>query len=228
QSPGEWEEVWARWGKRMTAKLEPDSASVVDDTGLPKQGDDSVGVDRQDSGTLAKTGSCQVAVSLHPVGEQGNAVLGWRLYLPETGIQDAARRQAGGIPEAVVFKKKWELALDLIDPVRGWGPVADRIVLADAEYREATGFRDALEQRNLRYVEQTAQDPSAGIPRARHPAEELGLRRSTAEFSKRSGVEGQGLEEGSLAGGSAGLAGVTLPGDAGTTLPRIRPWRSTA
>ncbi|MGH8325049.1 MAG: transposase, partial [Steroidobacteraceae bacterium] len=28
QSPGEWEEVWARWGKRMTAKLEPDSASV--------------------------------------------------------------------------------------------------------------------------------------------------------------------------------------------------------
>jgi hypothetical protein len=30
-----------------------------------------VGVDRQYSGTLGKTGSCQVAVSLHHAGEQG-------------------------------------------------------------------------------------------------------------------------------------------------------------
>src|ERR1022692_4217769 len=37
------------------------------------------------------------------------------------------------------FKKKWELALDLIDQVRGWG-VPDRIVLADAGYGEATEF----------------------------------------------------------------------------------------
>src|ERR1039458_5008798 len=79
QSPWEWCEVWARLGKRMTAELEPDSAWVVDDTGFPKQGGDSVGVDRQYSGTLGKTGNCQVAVSLHHVGEQGNAVLGRRL-----------------------------------------------------------------------------------------------------------------------------------------------------
>ena len=95
QSPWEWQEVWARLGKRMTAELEPDSAWVVDDTGFPKQGEDSVGVDRQYSGTLGKTGNCQVAVSLHHVGEQGNAVLGWRLYLPETWTKDEERRQAG-------------------------------------------------------------------------------------------------------------------------------------
>jgi len=70
QSPWEWQEVWARLGKRMTAELEPDAAWVVDDTGFPKQGEDSVGVDRQYSGTLGKTGNCQVAVSLHHVGEQ--------------------------------------------------------------------------------------------------------------------------------------------------------------
>ena len=160
QSPWEWEGVWARLGKRMTAELEPDSAWVVDDTGFPKQGDESVGVDRQYSGTLGKTGSCQVAVSLHHVGEQGNAVLGWRLYLPETWTKDEARRQAAGIPEEVVFKKKWELALDLIDQVRGW-EVADRIVLADAGYGEATEFRDALEKRNLRYAVGIA--PTVGV-----------------------------------------------------------------
>jgi SRSO17 transposase len=160
QSPWEWQEVWARLGKRMTAELEPDSAWVVDDTGFPKQGEDSVGVERQYSGTLGKTGSCQVAVSLHHVGEQGNAVLGWRLYLPETWTKDKKRRQAAGVPEGVVFKKKWELGLDLIDQVRGWG-VPDRVVLADAGYGEATEFRDALEERDLRYAVGIA--PNVGV-----------------------------------------------------------------
>ena len=144
----------------MTAELEPDSAWVVDDTGFPKQGEDSVGVDRQYSGTLGKTGNCQVAVSLHHVGAQGNAVLGWRLYLPETWAKDPERRQAAGVPEEVVFKKKWELALELLDQVRGWG-LPDRIVLGDAGYGEATEFRDGLEARGLRYVVGIA--PQTGV-----------------------------------------------------------------
>ena len=160
QSPWQWEEVWQRLGRRMTAELEPDSAWVVDDTGLPKQGSDSVGVARQYSGTLGKTGNCQVAVSLHHVGEQGNAVLGWRLYLPESWAKDEQRRNAAGVPEEVVFKRKWELALDLIDQARSWG-LADRIVLADGGYGESTEFRDGLEARDLRYV--VGVGPNVGV-----------------------------------------------------------------
>lgn len=160
QSPWQWEEVWARLGRRMTAELEPDSAWVVDDTGFPKQGEDSVGVARQYSGTLGKTGNCQVAVSLHHVGEQGNAVLGWRLYLPESWAKDQERRKATGIPDEVVFKRKWELALDLIDQARRSG-LADRIVLADGGYGESTEFRDELEARDLRYVVGIA--PNVGV-----------------------------------------------------------------
>src|SRR5580658_3617665 len=105
QSPWEWQEVWARLGKRMTAELEPDSAWVVDDTGFPKQGEDSVGVDRQYSGTLGKTGNCQVAVSLHHVGEQGNAVLGWRLYLPETWVKDRRDARRPGFPKKLSLRR---------------------------------------------------------------------------------------------------------------------------
>jgi SRSO17 transposase len=170
QSPWEWQEVWARLGRRMTAELEPDSAWVVDGAGFPKQGEDSVGVDLQYSATLGKTASCQVAVSLHHVGEQGSAVLGWRLYLPESWAKDKERRQTAGVPEEVVFKEKWELALDLIDEVRDWG-VPDRIVLADAGCGEATEFRDALEERDLGYVVGVA--PQAGVwinpPRVKAP-----------------------------------------------------------
>ena len=35
QSPWEWNLVWERLGKRMTAELEPDPAWVVDDTAIP-------------------------------------------------------------------------------------------------------------------------------------------------------------------------------------------------
>ena len=102
QSPWDWHPIWERLGRRMTAELEPESAWVIDDMGFPKQGDHSVGVERQYSGTLGKTGNCQVAVSLHHVGTQGSAALNWRLYLPETWAGDPERRAEAGIPEEVV------------------------------------------------------------------------------------------------------------------------------
>jgi SRSO17 transposase len=160
QSPWEWDAVWERLGKRMTAELEPESAWVVDDTGFPKQGSHSVGVSRQYSGTLGKTGNCQIAVSVHHVGEEGNAPLGWRLYLPESWANDEQRRLDAGIPAEVVFRPKWELALDIIDQIRGWG-LADRVVLADAGYGESTEFRQELEQRQLRYIVGVA--PQVGV-----------------------------------------------------------------
>jgi len=151
QSPWEWSPVWERLGKRMTAELELDAAWVVDDTGFPKQGTHSVAVERQYSGTLGKTGNCQVAVSVHHVGEQGNVPLGWRLYLPESWAHDAQRRREAGIPEEIVFRKKWELALEIIDQIRAWG-LPDRVVLGDAGYGDGSEFREALERRKLHYA----------------------------------------------------------------------------
>jgi len=103
QSPWDWLPVWERLAQRMTAELAPDPVWVLDDTGFPKQGEHSVAVERQYSGTLGKVGNCQVAVSLHQVGDQGHAILGWRLYLPEGWATDRARRKAAGIPDEVVF-----------------------------------------------------------------------------------------------------------------------------
>ncbi len=150
QSPWDWLPIWELLGKRMTVEIEPDSAWVIDDTGFAKQGEHSVGVERQYSGTLGKVGNCQVAVSLHQVGEQANTILGWRLYLPESWAKDRPRREEAGIPPEVNFRTKWQLGLDIIDQVRGWG-LTDRIVLSDAAYGDVTEFRDGLETRGLRY-----------------------------------------------------------------------------
>jgi len=151
QSPWEWQPVWERLARRMVRELEPDAVWVIDDTGFPKQGEHSVGVERQYSGTLGKTANCQVAVSLHEVCRDAAAVLSWRLYLPESWAADRERRAAAGIPVALKFRKKWELALEMIDQVRDWGLI-ERIIVADAGYGDVTAFREKLEERKLRYA----------------------------------------------------------------------------
>jgi len=151
QSPWLWAPVWQRLAQRMTAELTPDPVWVIDDTGFPKQGHHSVGVARQYSGTLGKTANCQVAVSLHQTAGEESAILGWRLYLPESWTQDPERRAAAGIPAEVKFQTKWELALELIDEAQKWG-LRCGVVLADAGYGEVTEFRQGLETRQLPYA----------------------------------------------------------------------------
>jgi SRSO17 transposase len=141
--------------RRLALKFERDlpgnEVFVIDDTGFPKKGHLSVGVHRQYSGTLGRTENCQVATSLHVAGEQGSGCIGLRLYLPEAWTDDRKRCAAAGVPEETEFKKKWEIALHLLDQALSWG-LEKKPVLADSGYGEVTEFRDALVQRGLRYV----------------------------------------------------------------------------
>lgn len=126
-------------------------AYCIDDTGIAKKGDRSVGVHRQYSGTLGKVGNCQVVVSLHGVSDTFGACLGLQLYLPEAWCSDEARRQRANVPEDLGFKKKWQLALELLDSARAnGGPTLP--VLADAGYGDCRQFRDQLRTRGLKYV----------------------------------------------------------------------------
>ncbi len=88
--------------------------------GFPKDGKDSPGVKRQYSGTLGKTGNCQIGVSVHAVGRKGTVPLGWALYLPEDWCEDAERRRKAKIPDEVVFKTKPELGVELVERAAGW------------------------------------------------------------------------------------------------------------
>src|SRR6266699_856294 len=65
QSPWAWEPVRRLLAQHMGEELLPAAGWIVDDTGFPKQGKESVGVARQYSGTLGKVGNCQVAVGVH-------------------------------------------------------------------------------------------------------------------------------------------------------------------
>ncbi len=109
-------------------------AWIVDDTGIPKCGRHSPGVERRYSGTLGKIGNCQITVSVHAAGERGTAPLGWALYLPEEWCADEQRAS-------------WRL------------PRAP--ILADSAYGDDSAFRTTLHERGLEYV--LAVSPNLGV-----------------------------------------------------------------
>jgi SRSO17 transposase len=124
---------------------------VIDDTGVPKDGKHSPGVKRQYSGTLGKIGNCQIAVSVHAVGERGTLPLDWALYLPEEWCSDRERRRKAKIPEDVVFATKPQLAAGLIERAAAWN-VARAPVLGDEAYGKNTELRARLHDAGIEYV----------------------------------------------------------------------------
>jgi SRSO17 transposase len=151
-SPWDWRPVRRRLAEVLCGALSP-TAWVVDDTGFPKDGDHSVGVQRQYSGTLGKTGNCQLGVSVDAVTEHASCPLDWRLFLPERWDQEAmaTRRAACRLPEGVHHRPKWQLVLDMLDELAGWD-LRPPVLLADSGYGEVGEFRAGLDARQVAYV----------------------------------------------------------------------------
>lgn len=158
--------VRRRLAVRMTAEIEPEGW-IVDDTALPKDGRFSPGVAHQYCGALGKTANCQSLVSVNAASDRASCPLGWRLFLPKCWDQDAERRRRARIPEEVGHVPKWQLALEIIDQLLGWG-LARQVVQADGGYGDITLFRTGLEDRELEYVVQvkgvTSAQPADAVP----------------------------------------------------------------
>ena len=101
-------------------------AWILDDTGLPKEGIHSVGVERQYCGQTGKQDNCQVAVSLSVATWKASLPIAYRLYLPEAWAKDSQRREKAGIRKEILFQTKVEIALGQIRKA-----IADGTVLAD-------------------------------------------------------------------------------------------------
>jgi SRSO17 transposase len=121
---------------------------IVDDTGFPKQGKHSVGVQRQYSGTLGKVGNCQVGVSLSIATRHEHVPIDFELYMPESWVEDKVRCKKARVPADLVFRTKTELALDLISRAMD-NRIPGEVVLADAAYGGSAEFRNTVQMFGL-------------------------------------------------------------------------------
>jgi SRSO17 transposase len=153
QSPWDHQQILKRYRSHLAKTFaSPQGIFLFDDVSFPKQGQHSVGVQRQYCGALGKKANCQVAVSVHYVSPQGHYPLDLQLYLPDSWLGDKKRLDTAGVPkDQRRTLTKPEMALELLDKVRAEG-LPGKVVVADAGYGVSGVFRAGLEERGLTYV----------------------------------------------------------------------------
>lgn len=186
----------ARYAMEELQKRERITTWIIDDTGFLKQGTESVGVQRQYTGSAGKITNCQIGVSLAIATGTEHLPLDFELYLPKKWAEDDDRRRQVRIPDAVNFKTKIRLALDMIERAVA-NEVPGEIILADAAYGEASEFRNTVRalgldfavgvQSTLRVVRLDVQDRVNEKPQS---AAELVARLGVKNFRKLTWREG--------------------------------------
>lgn len=129
----------------------PNSVGIIDETSDVKQGDKTPGVQRQWCGTVGKTENCIVTVHLGYATGDFHCLLDGDLYLPESWSNDRARCRAARIPDEVVYRPKWKIALELYDRARGNGVTFDWLTF-DEGYGGKPEFLREIDDRQQGFV----------------------------------------------------------------------------
>jgi SRSO17 transposase len=130
----------------------PNGIALIDETSFGKKGDKTVGVQRQWCGSRGKKDNCVVTVHLGYAAGDFHALVDSDLYLPkETWHEDRERCRAAYIPDQVVYRPKWRIALELLDRAMHNG-VRFKYLVGDEAYGGVPDFRDEVAQRGLVYV----------------------------------------------------------------------------
>ena len=120
-----WDEQAARdQVQRRVARrhAHPHSIGVIDETSFHKQGAQTACVQRQWCGSRGKKDNCVVSVHLGYVADDFHTLIDGDLFLPEkTWHGNRARCQAAGIPDDVIYRAKWKIALAQVQRALGNG-----------------------------------------------------------------------------------------------------------
>ena len=150
-----------RWGEDLlrdrvqhivaTDHAGPHSIGIVDETSDVKKGDKTPGVQKQWSGRLGKTENCIVTVHLGYACGEFHCLLDGELYLPESWDNDRDRCREAGIPDSLVYRPKWQIALELYDRAVANGPRFKWLTF-DEGYGSKPEFLRELSSRGQMYV----------------------------------------------------------------------------
>ena len=160
---------------------DPRAIGIIDDSGHPKKGRQTAGIQRQYCGNTGKTDNCVVTVHLGYASFDTSfrVLIDSSLYLPKCWDDNRQRCREAGIPDDLVYRSKYHIALEQLDRAKANG-VAFAWITADEWYAEKPLFLAGLEERQYRYVVEIPRnlsgwlyDPGAAPRHPSRPAEHL-------------------------------------------------------
>jgi SRSO17 transposase len=127
------------------------NVGLVDETSAAKSGNKTPGAARQYLGCLGKVDNGIVTVHLGVCKGTFKTLLDADLYLPKEWNDDRKRCQAAGIPDTVVYRPKWQIALEQCDRAKKSGITFDWLTF-DEGYGACPGFAFGLDERQQLFV----------------------------------------------------------------------------
>lgn len=129
----------------------PESVGIFDETGYPKKGQKTPGVQRQWCGASGKRDNSTLTVHLGYAAGDFQCLLDGELYVPQSWAEDRPRCRDAGIPEEMTYRPKWQIALELLDRATANG-VRLQWLTFDEAYGMVPAFLFELDDRGQRYV----------------------------------------------------------------------------
>lgn len=161
QSPWEWGPVRASLAHQVTAAIRP-SAWVIDEVVFPKNGSNSVAVDKQYAHSVGRTLNCQLGLAAVLVTEEGSCPVNWRLMLPRCWEEDPHRRSRSYVPDTERCRSRWHYLIETVDEMSGQWDMPPAPVIVDGRAEPAVELLlRALEARGLRYLVQVSAETKA-------------------------------------------------------------------
>jgi SRSO17 transposase len=124
---------------------------LIDETSALKSGTKTPGVQRQYLGCVGKVDLGIVSVHLGVCKGLYKTLIDAELYLPEDWAADRDRCREAGIPDDLMHRPKWQIALEEVDRAQTNGVPLDWLTF-DEEYGKAPEFVRGLDDRELRFV----------------------------------------------------------------------------
>ena len=159
--------------RRLPTLADDDLGTVglIDETSAVKSGTQTPGVQRQYLGCVGKVENGIVTVHVGLCKGRYKVLLDGDLYLPKSWDADRQRCRQASIPDSVVYRPKWQIALEQLDRLRAHGIVLDWLTF-DEEYGKSPGMIAGLDQRQQRFVGEVPRTFSclAAVRSGRRPA----------------------------------------------------------
>src|SRR5262249_53058905 len=180
-----WDELLMRDRVQQIVATEhagPNTIGLIDETSTVKKGTKTPGVQRQWCGHVGKVENCMVTVHLGYVQGDFQCLADGELYLPASWDRDRKRCRAARIPDDVVYRPKWKIALEQYDRSIANGIHFDWLTF-DEHYGSKPEFLAELSRRKQAWVAEVPKDtcgwlteprvatrPRRAGPRGRLPA----------------------------------------------------------